>query len=58
MANICHVWSVQLFLASEYKETCFYCEGGQTLEQVAQVGYGVPHLSVHGPGQPAVNDPA
>lgn len=58
MAIICHMRSVQLFLTSEYKETCFYCEADQALGQVAQVGYGVPHLSIHGPGQPAINDPA
>lgn len=42
MADICHVWSAQLLLTSEHKETPFYYGGAQTLEQVAQVGYGVP----------------
>lgn len=42
MANICYMRSAQLLLASEHKETPFYCEGGQTLERGAQVGYGVP----------------
>lgn len=38
MANVGHVCSVQLLLTSEHKETPFYCESGQTLEQVAQLG--------------------
>lgn len=38
MANICPVWSVQLLFTFEHKETPFYSGGGQTLEQVAQVG--------------------
>lgn len=53
-----HVVCSLLFLTSEHKQTLFYWEGGQTLEQLAQTGCGVSHLSIYGPGQPAVNDPA
>jgi len=50
-------------IPSEHKITLIYCQGGQTLEWIAQTGCGV---SIHGgiqsptgrdPGQPALADP-
>lgn len=59
MADICHMWSVLCYsLHLNTSKHFFYWEGGQTLEQLAQTGCGVSHLSIYGPGQPAVNDPA
>jgi len=47
----------------EHKKTCLYCEGGQTVEEVAQKGCGISvfgdtqHPAGHGPGQSALCDP-
>ena len=55
-------WNMEIPL--KHNKPLFYCEGGQTLEEVAWRGCGVSILgdiqnpSGHGPGQPALAAPA
>jgi len=50
--------------SSENQQTLLFCGGDHALAQVAQRGCGVSHSgdikkpSGHGPGQPALGDPA